>query len=353
MRAVGMSKEPLLFADVECADASQGHLGDCWLISAIAGLAEFKGFLKQLFITKEIVEEGKYQVRLYDPELEDWRVIEIDDYLPCKSSYKDELLPCFAHVPDGLMTVALLEKAFAKMFGTYLALESNKMTRAWYHMTGCNRIAWIKGYYEAPVHWCVTSYAPVRQANQRSSRRIGVLAKGATFVELERVGPCVSCLVKRFWILKAEIKYKKIDGEGPEEGFLFYYFKGRRVAERMTEVTWKCTDEGDLSEIPEDELFQRLKSYEESNFLLGVAQNSPQDEEKSGLVSRHAFNLLRLVEVDKLRLVSCRNPYGNFFEWKGPWADGSEEWEENPKVAEVLEVDFQTDGVLAIACYSS
>ena len=40
---------PVLFDDVNPAGILQGILGDCWLLSAIAALAEFPALLKSLF----------------------------------------------------------------------------------------------------------------------------------------------------------------------------------------------------------------------------------------------------------------------------------------------------------------
>lgn len=45
-------------------DVSQGQLGDCWFLSAVASIAENPRLVEQLFITKEVNDEGVYKIRI-------------------------------------------------------------------------------------------------------------------------------------------------------------------------------------------------------------------------------------------------------------------------------------------------
>lgn len=47
--------------------------------------------------------------------------------------------------------------------------------------------------------------------------------------------------------------------------------------------------------------------------------------ERKGIVELHAYSVLKAREVDGMRLVLLKNPWGKH-EWKGPWSDGSKEW---------------------------
>jgi hypothetical protein len=57
------------------------------------------------------------------------------------------------------------------------------------------------------------------------------------------------------------------------------------------------------------------------------------DGEPTGILSRHAYGLLDVIEIDhknkkdKIRLLRIRNPWGKS-EWVGEWSDRSEEIEE-------------------------
>lgn len=44
--------------------------------------------------------------------------------------------------------------------------------------------------------------------------------------------------------------------------------------------------------------------------------------ERKGIVELHAYSVLKACEIDGVRLVLLKNPWGKH-EWKGPWSDGS------------------------------
>ncbi|EDR03798.1 uncharacterized protein LACBIDRAFT_306873 [Laccaria bicolor S238N-H82] len=56
------------------------------------------------------------------------------------------------------------------------------------------------------------------------------------------------------------------------------------------------------------------------------SQNGRNDDVAvQGLITNHAYSVLRAVECKGKRFVVIRNPWGKI-EWTGPWSDGSKEW---------------------------
>ena len=129
---------PLLIEGVGApTDVKQGALGDCWLLSALATLAERPELLAATMPTRATNDAGAYQVRLCRDGA--WEAILLDDALPCTA---DGVL-AFARGARRQLWVSLIEKAFAKMYGCYEALEGGTTDEALAALTGfpCERIS--------------------------------------------------------------------------------------------------------------------------------------------------------------------------------------------------------------------
>ena len=96
------------------------------LLTAIACLAEFPTLVEDLFPvdSKKYNPSGKYNVRLC--EAGSWETITIDDFIPCYP----EGGPMYAKGHGNELWVMLLEKAYAKMCGSYAALKVRSLVRS-------------------------------------------------------------------------------------------------------------------------------------------------------------------------------------------------------------------------------
>lgn len=99
-------------------------------MSALASLGSLpKVSLKDIFLPGTYNEDGTpnkagiYAVRLYSRGVP--VIVTVDDYLP---TVNGKLV--FAKIPDGAIWVPILEKAFAKLYGNYEALNYNRISLA-------------------------------------------------------------------------------------------------------------------------------------------------------------------------------------------------------------------------------
>mmetsp|Transcript_6426 Transcript_6426/g.13470 ORF Transcript_6426/g.13470 Transcript_6426/m.13470 type:complete len:689 (+) Transcript_6426:116-2182(+) len=105
----------------------QGCIPDCYLVSAIALLAQQPHLVRHLFVAYE-PEEGICTVKLFNGG---WQKVTIDTLLPCVKQR-----PAFAHHDGGKELFAcFLEKACAKLHGSYACLCGGRVDESLFTLT--------------------------------------------------------------------------------------------------------------------------------------------------------------------------------------------------------------------------
>lgn len=253
------AKPPCLFVgDIEPNDIDQGQLGNCYFLCALACLSEFPDLIKDCYNYPQRPTLGVYRVRLCKNGW--WQVVTLDDLLPTQRN-----LPVYAknrEEPNELW-VSMLEKAYAKLHGSYAAIRAGDPAQALADMIG---------------------------------------------------GPYM--------------KLKDHDAWESDKSKVFDFLAECDAADHLMSLGTPGSD---------------TTSYGGAGGSAGGSVAALADQYKAvGLVTGHAFSLIRVKAYKGLKMCMIRNPWGNGMEWNGKWSDNDPGW--TPEMKKALDFYEGDDG---------
>ena len=290
------------FSDgIESNDVIQGCLGDCWFISALSVLAT-KDYLLRGEFSEEILEDKKIDSEensmlstgVYPPIFHSfrkkgifcfrffknfkWRYVLVDNRLPCSKIYNDNQTPVLLYGKcrsTNEFWVSLIEKAYAKLHGSYQSLASGFIDDGLVDLTGLTSKKMVidteklKNPREADKLWeILLNNASLEQNNDNKKQKT-------------EQGKVVSAK---------------------------YYTRNKTMM--------GCSVES-----------------KGNNMEQEVVLNN----RHTGILAGHAYSILDVFEIpkprsnknrNKSRLLRIRNPWGRK-EWNGKWSDDSVETKKN------------------------
>jgi len=285
-------ERPQLFeGEIEPKDLCQGAVGDCWLVAAFASASEFPDAIRNMFLTKEYNPRGMYKVRIYDPQRKKWVVMKVDDRIPCEKGTKK---PRFMRPNGNELWAIILEKAYAKLCGSYAKMAGGFVLWGWLSMTGDNV---FQMSVDPKTHtWKREDMVAIE--DEKDKRACGFRSTKEKYNN------------DQVWTLLKKYDYQKA---------------------LMSASIGKM-------------------EYRESDGPAGE-----QMLEREGLVAGHAYSVISAFEVSEkagfvikpggktFKLLKLRNPWGTY-EWKGDWSDKSSLWKKYPSIAKQVGFEDADDG---------
>jgi len=166
---------------IEPNDVIQGSVGDCYFLAACASLAEFEHRIKNLFVLKNVemaIEVGAFCIRICDRGI--WKNIILDDQIPCEDYYQRK--PLYARNKGRELWVLLLEKAWAKNYGSYEQIDGGECEDVLHDLTAapCIKISTSN----KPIEFLESLWKEI----EKGGRRNYVMTAGRSSPEYKNLG---------------------------------------------------------------------------------------------------------------------------------------------------------------------
>ena len=261
---------------INCSNIGQGALGTCYFLEALSVLSNYGQLLYQLFPKEEINKEGLYQICLYHEG--QWQKVFIDDYFVF---YKDKNKLnkfAFAQPVNDCLFSCFLEKAYAKILGSYADANGGHEYDALQALTGFDNLVIPNNAFDVDVY--NMAYERIRQGNLLSCSIIGHAYSVLDIIKPEKNKNNFEFKVRNPWrnFMKGEEKFKINDEENKKGIFLVKrddkedqfkdYFKYRLV---ICQTLFGCTVFSfKLKNNTPNQIYFSFELFEKSKIYIGL-----------------------------------------------------------------------------------
>lgn len=168
-----------VFADsIDPSDIKQGLLGDCYFLSTLSVLAEVPDRVKKIFVTQGPNDEGVYAVKISHNG--EFKEVTVSDSFPCYQG-----APAFSKSEGDELWVMILEKAYAKMHGSYERIEGGFAENCLRDLTGapCDVLSHedediFSKVMEAEENmWIMAASAGTTEASKENLEKLGLVGQ--------------------------------------------------------------------------------------------------------------------------------------------------------------------------------
>uniref|UniRef100_A0A914CUD3 Calpain catalytic domain-containing protein n=1 Tax=Acrobeloides nanus TaxID=290746 RepID=A0A914CUD3_9BILA len=367
---------PEFFTDGQSRfDVVQGSIADCWLLAAVATISMCDGLFFHVVppdqgFSKKEGYAGVFHFHFW--RYGEWVEVVVDDRLP---TYNKSLI--FMHSKDGNeFWSALLEKAYAKIYGSYNAIQFGYTSEAIQDMSGglteCFELdnpppnlleMIIRDLNKNSIFGC--SYnkempSEVIECPEEEIKEVPLkLCEGPPGNDVKEESRSVEN-VKEEPRAVGKVKEESRTVENVKETFRSVENvkeesdPAKNVKEEFGPVenvkeesspTEDVKEESSSTEDVKEESIPTENAKEESNEVTICHTESVRTD---GIVMQHAYSINGVCKIKTkektVALLRLRNAWGKT-EWNQAWSDGSKEWDlVLPEVREKIKLSFDEDG---------
>ena len=135
--------------NINCTNVEQGCLGTCYFLETISTLSNYGQLLFQLFPNEKLNKEGIYEICLFYKGR--WQKVLVDDYFVF---YKNTNEFLFCRPINNCLFSCFLEKAYAKLIGSYSDIIAGNLSKAFEALTGFESFIITRNYF----NYCLYNY---------------------------------------------------------------------------------------------------------------------------------------------------------------------------------------------------